>query len=130
VFNRQELGRTEFCSSNSSESLRLQPPVPGGSQRSVNKGAGEKVLGKWYADTSVDLVVSDNGIHFSGSSQRKLKSAFTSIAFNGTREISILLKHSCQNDGSAPVHLRGSTTQLRSSLSHMDLRTVRARILR
>ena len=33
----------------SNESLRLQPPIPGGSQRSVNKGAGRKVLGKWYA---------------------------------------------------------------------------------
>jgi len=26
----------------------------------VNQGAGEKVLGKWYAEISVDLVVSDN----------------------------------------------------------------------
>jgi hypothetical protein len=37
---------------NSNESLRLQPPIPGGSQRSVNKGAGKKVLGKWYAATN------------------------------------------------------------------------------
>ena len=31
--------------SNSNEALRLQPPVPSGSQRSVNKGKGVKVLG-------------------------------------------------------------------------------------
>lgn len=51
-----------FDSLNSNESLRLQPPIPGGSQRSVNKGTGEKVLGKWYAqaDTSIYLVVSHN----------------------------------------------------------------------
>jgi hypothetical protein len=31
---------------NSNEALRLQPPVPSGSQRSVNKGKGYKLLGK------------------------------------------------------------------------------------
>ena len=31
---------------NSNEALRLQPPVPGGSQRSLNKGEGAKVLEK------------------------------------------------------------------------------------
>ena len=31
---------------NSNEALRLQPPVPSGSQRSVNKGEGAKVLEK------------------------------------------------------------------------------------
>ena len=30
---------------NSNEALRLQPPVPSGSQRSVNKGNGPKILG-------------------------------------------------------------------------------------
>ena len=34
-----------FLLSNSNEALRLQPPVPSGSQRSVNKGKGAKVLG-------------------------------------------------------------------------------------
>jgi hypothetical protein len=58
VFVRQELG--SIFSLNSNESLRLQPPIPGGSQRSVNKGAGEKVLGKWYAGRSRFLLVSDN----------------------------------------------------------------------
>ena len=35
-----------FCSINSNEGLRLQPPVPSGSQRSVDKGKGAKVLGE------------------------------------------------------------------------------------
>ena len=48
--NPEKLNLTRLISN---ESLRLQPPVPGGSQRSVNKGAGRKVLGKWYADVSI-----------------------------------------------------------------------------
>ncbi|KAH8980271.1 high nitrogen upregulated cytochrome P450 monooxygenase 2 [Lactarius akahatsu] len=40
-------GKPNFGSLHSNESLRLQPPIPSGSQRSVNKGAGEKVLGIW-----------------------------------------------------------------------------------
>ena len=34
-----------FTAANSNEALRLQPPVPGGSQRTVRKGKGTKVLG-------------------------------------------------------------------------------------
>jgi len=34
------------CCADSNEGLRLQPPVPSGSQRSVDKGKGPKVLGK------------------------------------------------------------------------------------
>jgi len=35
-----------FAVANSNETLRLQPPVPSGSQRTVGKGKGAKVLGK------------------------------------------------------------------------------------
>jgi hypothetical protein len=35
-----------YCCGNSNEALRLQPPVPSGSQRTVAKGKGAKVLGK------------------------------------------------------------------------------------
>jgi cytochrome P450 len=38
--------RLIFCCADSNEGLRLQPPVPSGSQRSVDKGKGPKVLGK------------------------------------------------------------------------------------
>ena len=31
----------------SNEAMRLQPPVPSGSQRSVLRGAGAKVIGQW-----------------------------------------------------------------------------------
>ena len=34
-----------FAAANSNETLRLQPPVPSGSQRFVGKGKGTKVLG-------------------------------------------------------------------------------------
>ena len=34
------------ATANSNEALRLQPPVPSGSQRTVGKGKGSKVLGK------------------------------------------------------------------------------------
>ena len=37
--------QTYFYLSNSNETLRLQPVVPSGSQRSVRKGKGAKVLG-------------------------------------------------------------------------------------
>jgi cytochrome P450 len=40
--NLQEI---HFYPSNSNETLRLQPPVPSGSQRSLDKGKGAKVLG-------------------------------------------------------------------------------------
>ena len=35
-----------FATANSNEALRLQPAVPSGSQRTVGKGKGQKVLGK------------------------------------------------------------------------------------
>ena len=35
-----------FVVANSNEALRLQPPVPSGSQRRVGKGDGTRVLGK------------------------------------------------------------------------------------
>ena len=41
----RNLPSTHSPLSNSNEGLRLQPPVPSGSQRSVNKGKGAKVLG-------------------------------------------------------------------------------------
>ena len=34
-----------FCCGNSNEGLLLQPPVPSGSHRSVDKGKGAKVVG-------------------------------------------------------------------------------------
>jgi hypothetical protein len=40
------LGGSNFAIANSNEALRLQPPVPSGSQRTVGKGKGTKVLGK------------------------------------------------------------------------------------
>ncbi|KAH9169509.1 high nitrogen upregulated cytochrome P450 monooxygenase 2 [Lactarius sanguifluus] len=42
-----KLSQMEWLNGCINESLRLQPPIPSGSQRSVNQGAGEKVLGKW-----------------------------------------------------------------------------------
>jgi hypothetical protein len=32
--------------SNSNEGLRLQPPIPSGSQRSLGRGKGSRLLGK------------------------------------------------------------------------------------
>ena len=43
----KKLSITFFCCfADSNEALRLQPPVPSGSQRSVDNGKGAKVLGK------------------------------------------------------------------------------------
>ncbi|KAI9447574.1 high nitrogen upregulated cytochrome P450 monooxygenase 2 [Lactarius indigo] len=42
-----KLSQMEWLNGCINEGLRLQPPIPSGSQRSVNKGAGKKVLGKW-----------------------------------------------------------------------------------
>lgn len=126
--NPEKLNLTRLISN---ESLRLQPPVPGGSQRSVNKGAGRKVLGKWYADVSIWwFLTTVIQFFFVGSSQRKRKLRFTYTAFSVTREISTLPRHSYHNDGSVPAHLRGIIIQLLCSRSHMDRRTVQGRILR
>ena len=38
-----------FAVADRNEALRLQPPLPSGSQRTVGKGKGAKVLGKLYA---------------------------------------------------------------------------------
>ena len=38
--------RLIFVTANSNEVLRLQPTIPSGSQRTVSKGEGTRVLGK------------------------------------------------------------------------------------
>lgn len=121
--------KADFSSFHSNESLRLQPPIPSGSQRSVNKGAGEKVLGKWCADTSVVLAVSDNSVRFVGSFRRKRRSSFTPTASNGTRKIFTLQRRSYHSGGSVQMHLLGRTTLLRLFRSRMDPRTAQGRIL-
>ncbi|KAH9026090.1 high nitrogen upregulated cytochrome P450 monooxygenase 2 [Lactarius hengduanensis] len=42
-----KLSQMEWLNGCINEGLRLLPPVPSGSPRSVDKGTGEKVLGKW-----------------------------------------------------------------------------------
>ena len=43
---KETFDSSTFCCGNSNEGLRLQPPVPSGSQRSVDKGKGAKVVGE------------------------------------------------------------------------------------
>ena len=42
----RNLEELTFAAANSNEALRLQPPVPSGSERTVGKGKGTKVFGK------------------------------------------------------------------------------------
>jgi len=43
-----KLGQMEWLNGCINEALRLQPPVPSGSQRTVGKGKGTKVLGNLH----------------------------------------------------------------------------------
>ncbi|KAF8269044.1 high nitrogen upregulated cytochrome P450 monooxygenase 2 [Lactarius quietus] len=52
-----KLSRMEWLNGCINESLRLQPPIPGGSQRSVNKGVGKKVLGKWVIPEETQVTI-------------------------------------------------------------------------
>jgi hypothetical protein len=44
--SKEVLVNSNFLLCHSNEGLRLQPPVPSGSQRTVDKGKGTKILGK------------------------------------------------------------------------------------
>ena len=46
LHTKKALNDPFLCYADSNEGLRLQPPVPSGSQRSVDKGKGPKVLGE------------------------------------------------------------------------------------
>ncbi|KAI9447575.1 high nitrogen upregulated cytochrome P450 monooxygenase 2 [Lactarius indigo] len=52
-----KLSQMEWLNGCINESLRLQPPVPSGSQRSVNEGAGEKALGKWVVPEGTQVTL-------------------------------------------------------------------------
>ncbi|KAH9057217.1 high nitrogen upregulated cytochrome P450 monooxygenase 2 [Lactarius vividus] len=52
-----------FTATNSNETLRLQPPVPSGSQRRVDKGKGAKVLGNLIIPEETQLYLHTYSIH-------------------------------------------------------------------
>jgi len=58
-----KLCQMEWLNGCISESLRLQPSVPTGSQRSVNKGEGPKVLGKMVIPEGTQLSLNTYCIH-------------------------------------------------------------------
>jgi cytochrome P450 len=57
------LSQMEWLNGCINETLRLQPPVPSGSQRTVNKGKGTKVLGKLIIPEETQLVLHTYSIH-------------------------------------------------------------------
>ncbi|KAH9983064.1 high nitrogen upregulated cytochrome P450 monooxygenase 2 [Russula compacta] len=58
-----KLSHMEWLNGCINESLRLQPPVPSGSQRSVNKGKGPKVLGKLIIPEQTQVTLHTYSIH-------------------------------------------------------------------
>ncbi|KAI9507521.1 high nitrogen upregulated cytochrome P450 monooxygenase 2 [Russula earlei] len=58
-----KLSQMEWLNGCINEALRLQPPVPSGSQRSVNKGKGAKVLGKLVIPEETQLFLHTYSIH-------------------------------------------------------------------
>ncbi|KAF8265715.1 high nitrogen upregulated cytochrome P450 monooxygenase 2 [Lactarius quietus] len=58
-----KLGQMEWLNGCINEALRLQPPVPSGSQRFVCKGKGTKVLGNLVIPEETQLVLHTYSIH-------------------------------------------------------------------
>jgi cytochrome P450 len=58
-----ELGQMEWLNGCINEVLRLQPPVPSGSQRTVGKGRGAKVLGNLFIPEETQLSLHTYSIH-------------------------------------------------------------------
>jgi len=58
-----KLSQMEWLNGCINEALRLQPPVPSGSQRSVNRGNGTKVLGKLVVPEQTQLTLHTYSIH-------------------------------------------------------------------
>ncbi|KAH9029480.1 high nitrogen upregulated cytochrome P450 monooxygenase 2 [Lactarius pseudohatsudake] len=58
-----KLSQMEWLNGCINESLRLQPPVPGGSQRRVDKGKGAKVLGNLIIPEEAQLCLHTYSIH-------------------------------------------------------------------
>jgi len=59
----EKLSRLEWLNGCINEGLRLQPPVPSGSQRSVDKGKGSKVLGKLVIPEWTQVTLHTYSIH-------------------------------------------------------------------
>jgi len=58
-----KLGQMKWLNGCINEALRLQPPVPSGSQRSVGNGKGTKVLGSLIIPEETQLVLHTYSIH-------------------------------------------------------------------
>jgi len=58
-----KLSHMEWLNGCINEALRLQPPVPSGSQRSLNKGKGSKVLGNLVIPEQTQLSLHTYSIH-------------------------------------------------------------------
>jgi len=58
-----KLGQMEWLNGCINEALRLQPPVPSGSQRHVGKGKGTKVLGNLIIPEETQVVLHTYSIH-------------------------------------------------------------------
>jgi len=58
-----KLGQMEWLNGCINEALRLQPPVPSGSQRTVCKGKGTKILGNLIIPEETQVVLHTYSIH-------------------------------------------------------------------
>ncbi|KAI9445739.1 high nitrogen upregulated cytochrome P450 monooxygenase 2 [Lactarius psammicola] len=61
--NVTKLGQMEWLNGCINEALRLQPPIPSGSPRTVGKGKGAKVLGKLIIPEETQLSLHTYSIH-------------------------------------------------------------------
>ncbi|KAF8258059.1 high nitrogen upregulated cytochrome P450 monooxygenase 2 [Lactarius quietus] len=58
-----KLSQMEWLNGCINETLRLQPPVPSGSGRSLDKGKGAKMFGKWFIPEETQLALHTYSIH-------------------------------------------------------------------
>jgi len=57
------MGQMEWLNACINETLRLQPPVPSGSGRSLDKGKGPRTFGRWFIPEETQLSLHTYSIH-------------------------------------------------------------------
>ncbi|KAF8258328.1 cytochrome P450 [Lactarius quietus] len=58
-----KMGQMEWLNACINETLRLQPPVPSGSGRSLDKGKGPRTFGRWFIPEETQLSLHTYSIH-------------------------------------------------------------------
>ncbi|KAI0279986.1 cytochrome P450 [Russula aff. rugulosa BPL654] len=119
-----KLSQLEWLNGCINEGLRLQPPVPSGSQRSVYKGKGPKVLGKLVIPEYTQITLHTYSIH------RDERYFHTPDAFLPERWLSKGAPAGEHNTAAFLPYSYGPTMCAGKNLAQMEMRMVLCWILR